>query len=71
MHPTGCWQGSGRDELIGLFHPLCFKSSACSGPYTYPLLLVAESCRISLPLNLKYIALSVQFHSLGALEVVD
>lgn len=43
MHPTRCWQGSGRDELIGLFHPLCFKSTAWMGPCTYPPPLLAAS----------------------------
>ena len=45
MHPTCCWQGSGRDELIGLFHPLCLKSAAWMGSCTYPPLLLAAEQR--------------------------
>lgn len=51
MHPTCCWQGSGRDELIGLFHPLCFKSSARLGQRTYPLLPFAAEPRWMRPLS--------------------
>lgn len=50
MHPTRCWQGSGRDELIGLFHPLCLKSTAWMGHCTYPLLLLAAEQRWMRPL---------------------
>lgn len=51
MHPTCCWQGSGRDELIGLFHPLCFKSTARLGQRTYPLLPFAAEPRWMRPLS--------------------
>lgn len=51
MHPTCCWQGSGRDELIGLSHPLCFKSTARLGQRTYPLLPFAAEPRWMRPLS--------------------
>lgn len=45
MHPTRCWQGSGGDELTGLFHPLCFRSAAWMGRCTAPRLPFAAGRR--------------------------
>lgn len=56
---AGKWQG----WTNRFFHPLCFKSSACLGHYTHPLLLFAELDHISLPLYLKSVASPMHIHS--------